>query len=203
MQGDRRVGERSDVYALGAILFELLALTPLHTGSTVEALVASTMTLASAAPSARAPELRIPPELDSICIKATALAPADRYASTREMQEAIERYLDGERDAERRSDLAKAHAAAAAEAFAAAAKAGPKGEPDRVRGLRELGAALALEPSNEETLQTLMRVLIEPTGDLPPQAEAELDALQAAIARGARGTRCGPTRSWRSAARCC
>jgi serine/threonine-protein kinase len=178
VQGDRRVGERSDVYALGAILFELLALVPLHAGSTVEALVASTMSLASAAPSARSPELGIPPELDTICIKATALAPADRYASTREMQEAIERYLDGERDAERRRDLAKAHAAAAAEAFAAATKAGTAGEVERVRGLRELGAALALEPSNQETLQTLMRVLIEPTGDLPPQAEAELDELQ-------------------------
>jgi len=50
-------------------------------------------------------------------------------------------------------------------------------EAERVRGLRELGSALALEPSNEETLGTLMRFLLEPAGDLPPQAEAELAEL--------------------------
>jgi eukaryotic-like serine/threonine-protein kinase len=177
VQGDRRVGERSDVYALGAILFELLALAPLHVGSTVEALVASTMTLHAGVPSVRSPELGIPPELDNLCAKATALSPADRFATVREMQEGIERYLDGERDAERRRELARSHADAATLAFEAAAKAGPGGEVERARGLRELGAALALEPSNEETLRTLMRFLLEPAGDLPPQAEAELAEL--------------------------
>src|SRR5580692_7868059 len=177
VQGDRRVGERSDVYALGAILFELLALSPLHTGSTVEALIASTLALHAGTPSTRAPLLGIPPELDNLCAKATALAPADRFGTAREMQEAIERYLDGERDAERRRELARAHADTAAQAFAAAAKAGAAGEAERVRGLRELGSALALEPSNEETLGTLMRFLLEPAGDLPPQAEAELAEL--------------------------
>jgi serine/threonine-protein kinase len=177
VQGDRRVGERSDVYALGAILFELLALSPLHAGSSVEAIIASTMTLPAGVPSTRSPGLAIPPELDNICAKATALSPTDRFATSREMQEAIERYLDGERDAERRRELARAHADAAALAFAAAAKAGAGGESEGVRGLRELGAALALEPSNEATLGTLMRILLEPAGELPPQAEAELAEL--------------------------
>jgi hypothetical protein len=178
VQGDRRVGAPSDVYALGAILFEMLSLVPLHRGSTVEALIASTLTLATAGPSRRSPELLIPPELDKICARATALAPGDRFASAREMQEAIERYLDGERDAERRRDLARQHSDAATLAFAAAARAGDAGEPDRVRGLRELGAALALEPSNEDTLRTLMRVLFDPPGELPPEAQAELKALE-------------------------
>jgi serine/threonine-protein kinase len=177
VQGDVRVGERSDVYALGAILFDLLALAPMHAGATVEALIASTMSLKAGVPSVRSPQLGIPPELDAICAKATALSPADRYATTREMQEAIERYLDGERDAERRRDLAKGHADAAAQAFVAASRGGPSSESERSRGLRELGAALALEPSNEETLRTLMRVLVEPASDLPPQAEAELAEL--------------------------
>jgi hypothetical protein len=179
VQGDRQVGERSDVYSLGAMLFELLALAPLHTGKTVEALIASTLASGAASPSARAPQLGIPPELDNISAKATSLSPGDRFASAREMQEAIERYLDGERDAERRRDLAKGHAVAAAQAFASAAQPGPAGEAERVRGLRELGAALALEPSNEDTLRTLMHVLFEPSGELPPEAEAELKALEA------------------------
>jgi serine/threonine-protein kinase len=178
VQGEKPVGESSDVYALGAILFELLALTPLHRGDSVEALVASTLKSGAARPSTRAPELEIPPELDSICARATALAPADRFASAREMQEAIERYLDGERDAERRRELARQHGDAAAAAFEAADRAGAAGEPERARGMRELGAALALEPSNEEALRTLMRVLLDAPDELPSEAEAELAALE-------------------------
>jgi eukaryotic-like serine/threonine-protein kinase len=178
VQGDRRVGEPTDVYALGAILFELLALSPLHRGDSVDALVASTLQSGAARPSARAPLLGIPPELDHICARATALSPADRFASAREMQEAVERYLDGERDAERRRELARQHEDAAAKAFEAAARAGAAGEPERARGMRELGAALALEPSNGDALRTLMRVLLEAPVELPPEAEAELLALE-------------------------
>jgi len=178
VQGDRRVGEPSDVYALGAILYELLALAPLHQGDSVDALVASTLANGAARPSTRAPQLGIPPELDHICARATAIPPADRFASAREMQEAIERYLDGERDEERRRELARRHGDAAAEAFEAAARAGVAGEGERARGMRELGAALALEPSNEEGLRILMRVLLEEPAVLPPAAEAELRAIE-------------------------
>jgi len=178
VQGDRRVGEPSDIYALGAILFELLSLSPLHRGETVEALVASTLESGAARPSARAPQLEIPPELDHICARATGLSPADRFASAREMQEAVERYLDGERDAQRRQELARQHGDAATKAFEAANRVGAGGEGERARGMRELGAALALEPSNEDALRTLMRVLLEAPGELPPEAEAELRALE-------------------------
>jgi serine/threonine-protein kinase len=177
--GDRHVTEASDVYALGAILFELLALEPMNRGPTVEALITATLTGGAARPSVRAPQRRIAPELDNICARATAMAPEDRFPSARAMQEAIERYLDGERDAERRLELAKAHADAAAQAFEAAAQSGPEGEAERARALRELGAALALEPSNEGALRTLMRVLLDAPGALPPEAEAELLEVEA------------------------
>jgi hypothetical protein len=178
VQGDRRVGEAADVYALGAILFEMLALVPLHKGASVAELVASTVAAGAARPGQRAPHLQVPPELDQICATATALAPEERFASAREMHEAVERYLDGERDAERRRELAQRHADAADQAFLAAAKAGAAGEPERARGMRELGAALALEPSNEAVLRTLMRVIFESPAELPPEAEAELRAIE-------------------------
>lgn len=176
VRGDAGVGAPSDVYALGAILFELLALRPLHEGRTVEALVAATLVSAPLSPSTRAPELGVPPELDAICLRATKLAPEERLGSAREMQEAIERYLDGERNAEQRRELARQHADAANRAFEAAARAKGGGEPERVRGLRELGAALALEPSNEAAMRTLTRVLLDAPVELPPEAEAELRA---------------------------
>ncbi|MBM4361537.1 MAG: protein kinase, partial [Deltaproteobacteria bacterium] len=43
VRGDASVEAASDVYSLGAILFEILALEPLHRGATLEALVASTV----------------------------------------------------------------------------------------------------------------------------------------------------------------
>jgi serine/threonine-protein kinase len=162
------------VYSLGAILFELLAWAPLHRCATSTEAVASTLATDGARPSERAPTHPISPELDALCERATRLDPAKRFESARAMQEAIERYLDGERDKEQRRQIARRHADAARAAFEAATRAGANGEPERARGLRELGAALALEPSNEEAMRTLMRVLLEAPAELPPEAEAEL-----------------------------
>src|ERR1700677_274186 len=71
-RGDE-VDVRADVYALGAILFELLALDPLHKHSTPQIALDSTLAGLDARPSARSPHLDVPPELDAVCVKATAL----------------------------------------------------------------------------------------------------------------------------------
>jgi eukaryotic-like serine/threonine-protein kinase len=94
---------RADVYALGAILFELLALEPLHVGVGKAKLLASTMHGADARLSARAPERDVPLELEAICSKATASKREDRYRSARELNDALERYLDPDRDVRRRA----------------------------------------------------------------------------------------------------
>jgi serine/threonine-protein kinase len=178
VRGDAVVGPSSDVYALGAILFEVLAHDRLHGGGTSEALVASTLTAPTGRPSERAIGQLIPPELDVICARATAAESGGRFASAREMHDALERYLDGERDAERRHELSISHANSAAKALEAATRGGAGAEASRVRGMRELGAALALEPSNERAMRTLLAVLLEPAAVLPPEAEAELQAVE-------------------------
>jgi serine/threonine-protein kinase len=79
-RGDARaIDARSDVYALGAIVFEILALSPLHRGSTVRDLLR--FDGVDPRPSARAPEADIPPELDAICVRAVAIDPSQRFAS--------------------------------------------------------------------------------------------------------------------------
>jgi eukaryotic-like serine/threonine-protein kinase len=173
IRGDTaRVGPKSDVYALGAILFEIIALEPLHRTTTLEVAMASTLSIDGARPSERRSE--VPPELDEICARATALSRAKRFKSARELQAELERYLDGERDAERRRELAREHALRAEQAFQLAAQGGEGADERRTQGMRELGAALTLEPSNEEASRTLVRVLLEAPGELSPAAEAAL-----------------------------
>ncbi len=165
---------RADVYSLGTVLFEILTLEPLHRG-TDDQVIASTLTGGDHRPSARAPSRRIPPELDAICVGACVVDPEARLSSVREVARAIERFLEGDRDVARRRELAAAHVQAARSALERARTA-VEGSQERIASLRELNAALALDPGNEEALATMMRLLTDVPARLPPAAEAELVA---------------------------
>ncbi|MFO0565366.1 MAG: serine/threonine-protein kinase [Polyangiaceae bacterium] len=163
----------SDIYSLGAILFELLSLEPLHRGKSVNALLASTLTQAPIAPSSWARDRAIAPELDAICVRATALEPEARFPSARALHETIERFLDGERDAEKRSELARAHLERAR-----AALSGASDRAARAEGMRELSRALALDPSDPAALGMISDYVLGESEDLPAEAEAELKAVE-------------------------
>lgn len=166
---------RTDVYALGCVLFEILALQPLHSGKDRYELLLTTTRGIDARPSARAPERDIPPELDRICVKATALAQAERYPSVRALREEVERFLDGDRNMEMRRDLAAEHTARAEEAVHEALHGrGPSAEQARRRALREVGRALALDPDNERALSTLEKVFTAPPSEVPADVTAQL-----------------------------
>jgi serine/threonine-protein kinase len=166
---------RADVYALGAILFEILALQPLHPRE-LAASLASTLTQVDARPSARAPSLDVPPELDEICVRATALAREDRFESVRALHDAVDRYLEGDRDLERRRELATSHARTAGElADASAAEADASAAAAlRTRAMGEVGRALAFDPGNTEARHLLLRLLTESPRELPPEVQREL-----------------------------
>jgi serine/threonine protein kinase len=169
------VTPQSDVYALGAILFELLALEPLNTGRTIEELMAATFTKQTP-PSVRTKAANVPPELDAIVVRATAQNPAERFTA-RSMQESIEAFLDGERDAERRRELASVHVKNARDALERASKkSGLDADADRAEGMRELGRAVALDPSDVGALRSISELVLAPAGDLPPRALEELAA---------------------------
>jgi serine/threonine-protein kinase len=167
---------RSDVYALGAILFELLTHQMLVVGDTAIELLLRTKAGGDARARQRAPQLDVPPELEAVCIKATQVDPAKRYASVRELHAAVDRVLAGERDLDLRSELATRHTQAATQA-AAQAGSDPGHELDhRKTALRELGLALALIPSHRPALEALLGVMSAPLREAPPEAEAELAA---------------------------
>ncbi|MBX3181979.1 MAG: protein kinase [Polyangiaceae bacterium] len=173
------VDVKADIYALGAILFELITLQPMHNGGTVDEIFSSTLLGSAGRPSARAPERKIPEELDELCLGATALNPAER-PEARELHERIERFLDGSRGDEQRRDLADMHATQAELALAKSTLAGDAEAASamRSRALREVSAALALRPNHRGALVTLVSLLSDPPPHLPPEVRAEMERLR-------------------------
>jgi eukaryotic-like serine/threonine-protein kinase len=173
-----RIGPRADVYALGAILFEAVTLERLHPGPSAREVLASTLIGAEACASARGrPD--VPPELEAICVRATALDPDERYPSARALSDDLERYLDGHRSEALRRDLSARHLEAARAALERAARGGPEAQSERARALGEAASALALEPGNAEALATMARLLVDVPSEVPPEAQAGLEAAWA------------------------
>jgi serine/threonine-protein kinase len=88
------VGPWSDVYSLGAILFELLALEPVHAQPRMQDKLISNLSLDGARPRSRSGDARIPEGLDVLCERALRLAPATRFQSAGGLSEVVERHLD-------------------------------------------------------------------------------------------------------------
>jgi serine/threonine-protein kinase len=179
---------RTDVYGLGALLFEILALESLQPrGLDVEETLRAAEKGCEARFSIRVPELDVPPELEAVVFKATARAPEDRFRTARELSDAVESYLDGDRDHERRRALAHEHARAAA---------GVAARPtlsldDRRRAMRDVSRALALDPENGEAVAALARLLTEPPAEPPKEALDEVDASRRVTARSMSWTALG------------
>ena len=112
---------------------------------------------ADARASVRAPARDIAPELDAICVRATAVKREDRFSSARELYDAVEGFLAGDRDVERRGTLAREHGAAATLATDLALAGGPGAAAERTRAMKEVSRAVALDPSNAEAMRSLVR----------------------------------------------
>jgi len=176
------MGPGVDIYALGAILFELLSLEPLHGKGTPNELMTSTLKGVDVEAAIRRAERDVPPELVTIVARATARDPRDRFATAREMHEELERFMNGDRDLERRRELAREHAAAAYDAAMRALEGehtpgqGQRALDEMSRAMSEVSRAIALDPQNGEAMRTLVRLLTEVPRALPPQAQREIDA---------------------------
>jgi serine/threonine-protein kinase len=77
--GDRELDARSDIYSLGAVVYEMLGGDPPHMGSTVQAIVAQILTEDPRPLVSR--RRTVPPHVDAAVQKALAKLPADRFAT--------------------------------------------------------------------------------------------------------------------------
>jgi serine/threonine-protein kinase len=85
--GDHGIDRRSDVYSLGAVLYEMLVGDPPHTGSTAQAIIAKVLT--DKPRPVRAFRDSVPPHIADAVDVALAKLPADRFATAAEFAQAL------------------------------------------------------------------------------------------------------------------
>jgi serine/threonine protein kinase len=89
------IDERSDIYSLGAILYELLTLKPPISGNSARHILEKVKSGAIIPPERRTPKRHIPPELSAIAMKALARHPDDRYQRADALLRDVELFVAG------------------------------------------------------------------------------------------------------------
>jgi serine/threonine-protein kinase len=155
-----KVDRAADVYALAAILFEIVAGEPLHPRTS-----ALNSTLAGEvvkSPAQRRPDRGVAPEIDALCIAALSMSPAAR-PTARELATRVEAFLDGDRDVARRRTLALEELWRARAAMTAG---------QRADAMRAAGRALALDPETQGAGELVTALMLEPPADPPLELQA-------------------------------
>jgi serine/threonine-protein kinase len=159
----------ADVYALGAILFEILTREPLHPRGGPA--LAHTLAEPQVMPSKRVAQ--VAPELDAACHDALAEQPEAR-PSVHVLAERVQAYLDGDRDLEARRALATEQIAIARTALAA---------NDRATAMQTAGRALALDRESKEAAEIVTKLIVEPPDKLPAELVAQLEQAEQVATR--------------------
>jgi serine/threonine protein kinase/tetratricopeptide (TPR) repeat protein len=88
------IDARSDVYGLGAILYEILTGQAPYTGANASEILAKVLHQAPEPPSRVC--AGVPPALEAVCLRALARSPGDRYASAADLAQEVQCWLADE-----------------------------------------------------------------------------------------------------------
>ncbi|MBI3725822.1 SUMF1/EgtB/PvdO family nonheme iron enzyme [bacterium] len=123
-RGERELTTAVDIYALGAILYEVLCYRPPFEGKNALEVIKKVMAGDAAPPSKRGrgepepPPPAVPEELEKLCLQCLDRAAASRPANAGEVSRRIEEYLEGSREHARRRARAAELASEGAELHA-------------------------------------------------------------------------------------
>ena len=92
--GEREIDARTDVYSLGAVVYEMLAGQPPYTGATAGAIMARKAV--EPVPSLRVVRETVPATVEQAVTRALAKAPADRFGSAQQFAESLQRVAKSE-----------------------------------------------------------------------------------------------------------
>lgn len=161
----RAIDGRADLYALGAILFQILSGETLRADGPPEAVMAAAVLDARAGE--RLARLGVEAELVLLCDRATARRPETRHPTAHAFFEELTAYLDGARTAAERNSLADR---LTVEAGAL------RGPGQRGEALRTLARAVAIAPEHAPAMAALAEALLDEGGPAPPEALRQIEA---------------------------
>lgn len=85
VDGKRGIDERSDIFSVGVVLYEALAVREPFRGATIDETFINIKHAEVPRPSELAPHVGITPEMDAVVLKAMQKRPADRYQHMRDL----------------------------------------------------------------------------------------------------------------------
>ncbi len=89
------IDERTDIFLLGGVLYEILTKQPPYMGSTIVDVVRQAQACQVLRPELILPEAQIPKTLADICMKCLQAAPENRYQTVLELKKDVEKFLKG------------------------------------------------------------------------------------------------------------
>ena len=86
---------RTDIFALGAVLYEILCFNVPFSGRDIREVIVTTCLAEAALPSQQRPDLDIPEGIEAVAMKAISKEPEDRYQTVDELKLEVEAFLHG------------------------------------------------------------------------------------------------------------